>query len=167
MSLKQKIASWDGTSVAEIKAIYDTHRSDSSFTDTITDLSLTGECERGATWLLKAWLEDGNSLEPRQVARLYRSFNQLQHWEARLHALQCFSFMPVADSEIEHVYHFLKTTLSDQNKFVRAWAYNGLYELSQQHSGFIKETKQYFEQAMEDEAPSVKARIRNLMKQGF
>jgi hypothetical protein len=31
----------------------------------------------------------------------------------------------------------------------------------------VQETKQFFEMAMRDEAPSVKARIRNIAKKGF
>ncbi len=58
-------------------------------------------------------------------------------------------------------------TLTDHNKFVRAWSYNGFFELSRQHSEYLDETKQFFQMTMRDEAPSVKARIRNIMKTGF
>ncbi|WP_448250543.1 hypothetical protein [Thalassotalea agariperforans] len=75
--------------------------------------------------------------------------------------------MPITDAYSRSVYNFLIITLTDQNKFVRAWTYNGLYELSKQHPEYIKEAKQFFEMAMRDEAPSVKARIRNIMKKGF
>jgi len=51
-----------------------------------------------------------------------------------------------------------------ENKFVRSWAYNGFYGLSRQYPEYIQETKQFFEVAMKDEAPSVKARIRNVTK---
>jgi len=59
---------------------------------------------------------------------------------------------------------FLRVCLLDNNKFVRAWAYKGFYELAVQYP---KETRQFFEMAMRDEAPSVKSRIRNIMKKGF
>ena len=62
---------------------------------------------------------------------------------------------------------FLRNCLVDNNKFVRAWAYNGFYELAVQYPEYEKETKQFFEMAMRDEAPSVKSRIRNIMKKGF
>jgi len=62
---------------------------------------------------------------------------------------------------------FLKKCLVDDNKFIRAWAYNGFYELSVQYPEHKDETKQFFEMAMRDEAPSVKSRIRNIMKKGF
>lgn len=167
MHIDQEITSWDGKSAADIKAIYDAHNEDNNFSDTIIALSFTQACEKGATWLLKAWLEAGNTLEQPQIAIIYRSLDRLECWESKLHVLQSIPYMSIADAESSKVYHFLRPLLTDRNKFVRAWAYNGFYELSRQHSKYINETKQYFEMAMRDEAPSVKARIRCIMKKGF
>lgn len=167
MDIEQEIASWNGKSADDIKAIYDAHHTESNFSEKIIALSFSEACEKGATWLLKAWLEAGNQLENSQIAKIYGSLEQLEHWEAKLHVLQSIPFLSIADAESSNVYKFLRLTLTDQNKFVRAWSYNGFYELSRQHSKYINETKQYFEMAMRDEAPSVKARIRNIMKKGF
>jgi hypothetical protein len=164
MHIEQELASWDGRSAADIKAIYDAYNTDSNFPDEIIALSFREPCEKGATWLLKAWLEAGNTLEQRQIKKIYGSLDQLKHWEARLHVLQSIPFIPVPDTESSKVYHLLMQMITDQNKFVRAWSYNGLYELSRQHSKYADETRQYLEMAMRDEAPSVKARIRNIMK---
>ena len=117
--------------------------------------------------MLKTWLEAGNELEQPQIEKIYGSLDQLKLWEAKLHVLQSIPFMPIADTVCSNLYAFLRITLTDSNKFVRAWSYNGLYELSRQHSKYIDETKEYFEMAMRDEVPSVKARIRNAMKKGF
>ena len=167
MHIEQEIASWDGKSAAYIKAIYDAHDADDNFSDTIIALSFTEAREKGATWLLKAWLEAGNKLEQPQIAKIYRSLDQLKHWEARLHILQSIPLMPIAHAESSNVYNFLRLALTDQNKFVRAWSYNGFYELSRQHPEYTGEARQYFEMAMRDEASSVQARIRNIMKKGF
>ncbi len=75
--------------------------------------------------------------------------------------------MPIAKGEKKKIEVFLRQCLTDGNKFVRAWAYNGFYEISVQYPEYKKETKLFFEMAMRDEAPSVKARIRNIMKKGF
>ncbi len=167
MDIEHKIASWNGKSAADIKATYDTHSADCHFADTLIELAFTDPCEKGATWLLKAWLEAGHSLEPAQSSKIYASLDQLNHWEAKLHVLQCLPFMTITESQSRCVYNFLRLTLTDRNKFVRAWSYNGFYELSRQHSHYLDETKLYFDMAMRDEAPSVKARIRNIMKSGF
>ena len=57
--------------------------------------------------------------------------------------------------------------LTDQNKFVRAWSYNGLYELATSFPSLRKEAERFFDMALADEAASVKARVRNIMKKGF
>lgn len=167
MFIEQDIAAWDEKSAADIKAIYDAHHAEADFADSIIDLSFTQTFEKGATWLLKAWLESGHTLTKSQIRKIYGALDQLEHWEARLHVLQCIPFMPIPEVESKNVYTFLRLSLTDQNKFVRAWSYNGLYELSKQYSKYLNETRQYFEMAMCDEAPSVKARIRNIMKKGF
>lgn len=167
MDIKHRIATWDGQSVADIKAVYDAHCRDAHFADTIIALAATDACEKGATWLLKAWLEAGHRLQPDQTSTVFASLHQLSHWEAKLHVLQCLPFLSITDLQKTPVYHFLRLTLTDHNKFVRAWSYNGLYELSRQHSEYLHETRQYFDMAMRDEAPSVKARIRNILKKGF
>lgn len=167
MGIEKALASWDGKSAAHLKAVFDAHHTDDSFSHTVIALSFTEACEKGGTWLLKAWLEAGNELEHTQIARVYASLDRLTHWEAKLHVLQSMPFMAIADADRDNVYKFLMCALSEPNKFVRAWAYNGLYELSRQHAGYRCEATQYFEMALRDEAPSVKARIRNLMKNGW
>ncbi len=167
MNIKQALHSWDGKSAIDIKAIYDQYSLEENFVNDILELSQSQPYEVGTTWLLKAWLEEGNKLSSSQVSQLYKSLNHLEHWEAKLHMLQSMPYMPMANSIKNKVYQFLKITLMDQNKFVRAWTYNGFYELSQQYPEYLEETKQFFEMAMRDEAASVKARIRNIMKKGF
>ncbi len=84
-----------------------------------------------------------------------------------MHALQCLPFLTIDQSEKKLVETFLRITLSGQNKFVRAWSYNGFYELARQYPEYQAETKILFEMAMNDEAASVKARVRNLIRKGF
>jgi hypothetical protein len=167
MNIKSALKEWDGKSAADIKAIYDIYQTELNFVNDIVELSFICDYENAATWLLKAWLEDGNQLKQSQIKTICCSLNQLQHWQAKLHLLQCIPYMPIAEAENETLHTFLRMTLTHQNKFVRAWSYNGFYELSKSYPQYKTETKQYFELAMRDEAPSVKARIRNIMKKGF
>lgn len=167
MSIKQAIQAWDGKSAADIQAVYDLYWETPDFPETIVRLSNEASLQNGATWLLKTWLKSGNILEEHQVRKIFNLLDKLEHWEAKLHILQCLDSMPINNSEHRKVHAFLMTTLTDSNIFVRAWAYNGFYELARQHPQYLDETKQFFEMAMRDEAASVKARIRNVMKRGF
>lgn len=167
MSIEQEIAAWDGKSADEIREIYASYSAQPDFADTVIRLIHRVPAQRGATWLLKAWLESGNSLEKGQVREVYSLLPALEHWETKLHVLQCIPFMPIEAGVSENVDAFLRAAVTDSNKFVRAWSYNGFYELATQFPEYRAEVEERLASAMEDEAASVKARIRNIMKRGF
>ncbi|NOX92931.1 MAG: hypothetical protein GXP18_10930 [Gammaproteobacteria bacterium] len=167
MSIKLEIAQWDGKSTNDIGEIYHRHCHDSSLTTVIITLVADEALQKGATWLLKRYLENENRLMDTEIAKIYDHLSILTQWESRLHILQCFPFMPILKSRKKKVESFLRDCLLDNNKFVRAWAYNGFYELAVQYPEYKKEACQFFEMAMRDEAPSVKSRIRNILKKGF
>lgn len=163
MSIEQGIRTWDGKSAVDIQAVYDRYHKTIDFASTIIKLSFEPTHEQGATWLLKAWIEAGNTPDEAQISTIYESLNRLDHWAAKLHVLQIIPDLPIASAHASTLYTFLKSTITDENKFVRAWSYNGLHELSSQHPEYLNETQHYLERAMRDEAPSVKARIRNML----
>lgn len=167
MSIEQEIINWDEKSSSDIRAIYTHHCGDRSFASQLTQFSQKVDLQKGATWLLKHHLESGHKLEPNECVVLFRLLPELEHWETKLHILQCLPFMPIATREKNKVEAFLRECLIDKNKFVRAWAYNGFYVISTQYPEYKEEAKKFFEMAMKDEASSVKARIRNIMKNGF
>jgi len=167
MSLEQEIVSWDGKSSSDIDAIYIRHCDDDSFSSNIIELSQKIYLQKGATWLIKRHLEEGQELDANKCAALFKLLPKQEHWESKLHILQCLPYMQIGKAEKKKVEAFLRSCLIDDNKFVRAWAYNGFYEISLQYPEYKRETKKFFEMAMRDEAPSVKARIRNIVKKGF
>ena len=167
MSLELEIGSWDGKSSSDIDAIYTRHCEEDSFVSKMIELSHKVDLQKGSTWLLKRHLEEGQKLEANKCAVLFKLLPKLKHWESMLHILQCLPYIKIGRAEVKNVEAFIRKCLTDDNKFVRAWAYNGFYEISIQYPEYREETKQFFEMAMRDEAPSVKARIRNIMKKGF
>lgn len=166
-SIEQAIISWDGKSSNDIDVIYNRYSNDDTFISEIINLSQQEALQKGATWLLKHCLEDGRKTEPDEIAAIFKLLSKLEHWESMLHILQCIQFMKIAKTEKKEVEEFLRKCLTNSNKFVRAWAYHGFYEISIQYPEYKNETKQIFEIAMRDEASSIKARIRNIIKKGF
>lgn len=164
MSIEKDVACWNGKSASDIDAIYSRHSDDISFVSNIIVLCEQEHLQKGATWLVKRYLDDGHRLEVNEIAALYKQLPKFEAWEAKLHILQCMPDMPVGEAEKKRVEGFLRNCLADSNKFVRAWAYNGFYELSLQYPEYKIEAKQFLTMAMRDEAPSVKARIRNIVK---
>ncbi|TQV70728.1 hypothetical protein FKG94_20580 [Exilibacterium tricleocarpae] len=167
MSIKKAIAAWDGKSAQDIGAIYQSYGRAPSFIREVL-LLLGGESsQQGASWLLKRFFEDGRELDAATVNKIYGLLPKLVDWQTKLHILQCIPYMPIEKRQAKRLQRFLQQCLTGDNKFVRAWAYNGFYELAVQHHEYEAQAREFFAMAMKDEAASVKARIRNLLKRGF
>ncbi len=167
MSIKQEIINWDGKSSKYITATYNRYSNENLFSSQLIEFTQQAKLQKGATWLLKHHLECGWKIPSKEIAKIYKLLPKLEHWETKLHILQCIPYMPINKTAKKHVETFLRKCLSDDNKFVRAWTYNGFYLLSLQYPAYQEETQRLFELAMKDEAASVKARIRNITKKGF
>lgn len=168
LNIREALSSWDGKSVDTLNDLYCRFSHDSSFIQTIISFiestNAQTSTKKGVTWLLKKHLESGGSLSLSHQNLIYASLHPDEHWENRLHLLQCIPYIPVPPGKVKHLEDFLRKSLQDSNKFIRAWAYNGFYDLSQQFPEYKEEAEHFLTLAMKDEAPSVKARIRNIMK---
>jgi hypothetical protein len=164
MTLQQDIETWDEKSADDITAIYERHCTIETFIiDTMSALD-TSELQNGATWLLKKHLESGVTIPPETVSALYHNAPILEKWQSKLHVLQCIPLMSITTTDKLSVESFLRTCLNDPNKFVRAWAYSGFVELAVRFKGYEIETKKLITYAMKEEASSVTARLRNVIK---
>lgn len=167
MNMEREITAWDGKSADDIADIFKRHHSKALFIDTLIKLIDKPASQKGATWLLKAWFDDARSINQKQASSIIDGIDRLDHWEAKLHILQCMPFLTISQQQKLPVEQFLRATLTDKNKFVRAWSYHGFYELARQHPEYQDEANTFFAMALRDEAASVKARVRNIMKKGF
>lgn len=117
-----------------------------------------------ATWVLRRWVDSGLQLTERQITTLLDSLPDHAHWESTLHSLQMLPRLSIPVPSAVPLYHFLKHQLAHDNKFIRAWAYNGLDVLAQQFPEYREETEQLLQMALRDEPASVQARIRQIFR---
>ena len=164
MSLEQATAEWDGKSADEIHKTFKRHQQDDNFVECLIDMLRFPNTQKGASWQLKAFLEQDGTISADQVSQIYNLLSELKDWESRLHILQSMPYMPIAKGSTAAVEAFLRSGMQDKNKFVRAWSYNGFSLLGSQHQTYAAEANQLLKEAMIHEAPSVKARIRNILK---
>ena len=164
MTLLEEIASWDGKSVAALRSTYERHGAQEYFIATVLKCLADDDLQRAATWLLKKHLEDGHSLAATGCRAVWRSLSVQEHWESRLHLLQCIPYLAVSEDDCAYLERFLDTCLASDNKFVRAWAYNGFHELSLRNPRYRVRVDRMLDRASESEAASVRARIRNIRK---
>lgn len=172
MNFQSELAAWDGKTVATLEAIFaragsDPQFPDLQFVDALIDYLSQPVLQKGASWLLKKRAESGDAFSAEQVDAIYALLPQLEAWETKLHILQSIPALPISVAQREGVEDFLRSALLDKNKFVRAWAYNGFYELARQYPEFREEAGALFERSLHEEAASVRARVRNIMKKGF
>ncbi len=167
MELKKIIQGWDGKAVAYIENVYEQFGKDIHFVDKLVTFMEQVALQKGASWLLKKHLESGGRVSAQSIAPTYQALPQLVHWETKLHILQCLPFIPIGEEKKDVVEQFLRDCLQEKNKFVRAWAYNGFYELAKQYPSYQEEVLALLQLGLEEEAASVKVRIRKALKAGF
>ena len=122
--------------------------------------------QSAATWLLKHYGEAGLTFTARQTAALLTLLHQVTHWEAKLHLLQVFPGLTIPDGEAPALFALLTGPAyrGDANKFVRAWTYNALADLAAQHPAQQAEVRALLDRGADDEAASVRARLRRIAK---
>jgi hypothetical protein len=115
-----------------------------------------------ATGLLKRYVAAGVEFPAAAAARLINLLPALADWKARLQVLQMLPVLPIPVRQAGPLVSFLRACVAQENKFVRAWAYNGLHRVASLHLKYRREVPGLLKRAAGEEAPSVRARLRHL-----
>lgn len=116
----------------------------------------------GATWILKAELDEGVQLPALLVDRLIASLDDVQSWPARLHLCQSIRHLDLSPAQAAALRIWLSPLLKHKRPFLRAWALDSLCHLPDagQDPAILRQMD-----AMEkDPAASVRARARALRR---
>ncbi|MDO3387918.1 hypothetical protein QWI17_18885 [Gilvimarinus sp. SDUM040013] len=160
--LAKAIAAWDGKATDYLHSIYTQYSGDAELTPILLTLLSDASCSDAASWLLKYHRQHGGSLAPEQLNQLAKHTNQAMPWQTQLHILQLLKGYTFSERQKQYLAPFSRQCIQSNNKFVRAWAYNLLHELSLQFADLQKDANDIITAAKRDEAPSVKARLRHL-----
>lgn len=166
MSLKQDLQKFDGKHLEILERIAEHYLPNAAHLDELLAFAAhpLPRVQQAATLLLKRRLETGTRLSEEQVNKLMKLLARLNHWEALLHTCQMIPHLATPRRYKKKMASFLLECLKGENKFVRAWAYNGLYELAK----LFRDTDAVVPllmKGMNDEAPSVRARVRKIFKE--
>ncbi|MGH8655751.1 MAG: hypothetical protein ACREYE_27835 [Gammaproteobacteria bacterium] len=166
MRIEAELAKFDGKDTAVLRQIAERYTPDAATVRKLLSLTKGNSValQTGATKLLKWWCERGLRFTKGQSSELVGLLRKNIPWESRLHVLQLLLAIDIAKNQKESLYRILMGNLTHTNKFVRAWAYNGLAVLATQFPEYKTEANQVLEVGMRDEVAAVKARIRNVMK---
>lgn len=163
-TLAEEIGSWDGKSTAALQSAYERYCAEGDFVATILAHMADVNLQRSATWLLKKHLEMGNPLSAGDCGAIFGRLSVQEHWESKLHILQCLPYLNILEEDIVGLEKFLDACVKSDNKFVRTWAYNGFNELSLCFPRYREKVDGMLARASISEAASVRARIRNILK---
>lgn len=168
MDLLKELAAFDGKHTEPLEALAERLAPDHTVIAELTALAGQDDAklQTAATWLLKRVQEDGCVFSTDQIEGLLDLLEQSDSWEARLHLLQMLPAwaLPAERSQALRRRLLGPAFLQAPNKFLRAWTYNALATLADQHPDYRKEVTTLLHHGAEDEAASVRARIRNAMK---
>jgi len=123
----------------------------------------------GASWLLRArveWLAAaGDAPTPAFATRLAALLPDVRDKWARQHLCQCLPVLTVHADAAASFARFLREAAGDPAKFLRAWGLDGFVRLSWQYPALADEARELLARAEDDEAASVRARVRRLAKE--
>ncbi len=114
----------------------------------------------GATWLIKASLEDGVRLSPSQIEELIGRLDAISSWPAQLHICQSAEHLEVSAHQANACADWLTPLLISDRPFLRAWSMNALQHLAKQNPTLAERAMAALSAAENDSAASVRARAR-------
>lgn len=162
-----ELQNWDGKSSEDICRIYTQYCGENGFVEQLFDWPEDEHLRKGLSYLLKLHCDNGETFGAEMSSRLLPHLQAMPAWEVALHVLQSIASLEFHPDQLKHWERFIRTCLAHDNKFVRAWSYYAFVILSQRVPKHQEEARQILEMALKDEAPSVKARIRQMKAQGL
>ncbi len=159
------LETWDGKHVDHLIDIYDNRHNDPDFFDELIQITKEQQhLQVATTWLFKHHYDSKKRLSDTQTHMILNLSYTFSHWEAQLHILQLLPHIYISEENFITIEDFVRPCLNSNTKFVRAWAYEGFYQLTKEQPTYIEELKALCDKAMLTESASVKARIRKILK---
>jgi len=165
MRILTALAEYDGTHKEPLEAILRTWEPTPALLGELVGLSAAEDANiaAGGTWLLRAWVERGVSLDPEHVSELAGQLAQITAPWARLHLCQTVRSLHIGAEDARLFGTFLEVCRSSERPFLRAWATDGLHHLSLLHPDHEPVARAALEAALTDPAASVRARARRIL----
>jgi len=165
MGVFTRLAEFDGKSSVTVESIKRSTEVSPALLGELVEITGVDDTNMqiGATWLLRAYLEEGAQLDTEQVGRFGGLLIHLHDGFARLHVCQFTHLILIPTAQAEAFAEFFRACLRSKNTFLRAWAPSGFWRLAEQHPQYQTEARALIEEALGDPAPSVRARARKVL----
>ncbi len=166
-TLFEDLSAYDGKAVTLLGEAEARHGPTPGYLAELAALSASDlpQVSDGATWLLKAALEDGAALSEDNTRTLIEGLARITHWPAQLHVCQFLGRLEVPSDGAAPVADWLSGLLNHKRPFLRAWSMSALCSLAAQHGAYDAQARAALASAERDQAASVRARARRLSAQ--
>ncbi len=163
-ALEQRLLDFDGNAVTLLSEARTACRRSAGYFGDLAVLSCDPRANvaNGATWIIKAELDDGGTLPPDVTDRIVASLGKIQSWQAALHLLQSVEGLGLTSAQAEHFLAWAKPYANHARPFLRAWSLHARVMLGHEFAEFGHEVNVAVETAEADHAASVRARARRL-----
>jgi len=181
------LANWDGKTVEELADLYAIYHQNPEFDTLLNEClkSLDPTVQIAGSWMLKYHIEEGGLKKytkmrlkgksirnpetelklSKYLSILIQNIKAESPWEVKLHLFQVLRYIEIGSDDEESLKAIVDIGLKSDKKFVRAWAYDGLYRLMLQYPKYENEFEKVISQALAKESGAVMARIRNILKE--
>ena len=160
--LEFEVESCNSASVKELVSIHERYCAIPDYLTRLVSLVRSGRSQVEASWLIKRQLETNQTPDSRTCAEVLELLMLDADWQAHLHLLQCMRLLDLSRAPIAALRETVLAKLKSPNKFIRAWAYDGLFRLAQLKHPDAATDLLRISDAAHNESPAVRARIRKL-----
>ena len=142
------IHEWDGKSNTPLLSYCNSYTNHEFSFIKLEKLILIDERYQDATtWVFKYYLEHNYIASKDEIDLLVKLFSELTSWAAKLHFLQFTVHLNLSNVQAKLLYPYFESETTNQNKFVRAWAYNAIYFLSNKYKIHSEKTMEKLRKA--------------------
>ncbi|WP_109437138.1 hypothetical protein [Aquimarina sp. AU119] len=155
---------WDGIHTDYLIACYDHNHHDISFFESLVNITYNNTAlQTATTWLIKHHYDHKKELPQHLINELLGNSTQLKNWESKLHILQLLPKVLISTSVINTLDLFVRACIISEKKFVRAWGYQGFYEVTKHIPEYKQELRVLCQNAIQTESASIKSKVRKIL----
>jgi hypothetical protein len=164
--LRLALSDFDGVALSILSEAQVKLRQEEDFLSNLVKLSVDedGNISVGATWILKAEIDQGTRFSHDIEEKLLLSLDKIVSWQSVLHICQIMDQLHLSEKQAETVIKWAKAYTKHERPFIRAWSMHAIVVAGRTHNKFSDIVESHLKSAEEDHAGSVQARARQLRK---
>jgi len=144
---------------------FEKHGSDKTFVDLLLPVMYEENMQIVVSRLILKYLKNRGELTHKQLDYILDNLLRLEHWVPILYHLQMLDYIEKpSQKKLILIDDFIRKQLTNENKYVKAWAFQAFSRLSHFEPGFREELILLCQESYHKNSAAVQARIRSIFK---